>query len=562
MELSQEILDKPFWKIGELVENAYKKGDMHFVEQYIDYCLKTVEADDIVMEQYAAGNLEFVKKHFSTLLISSTKIAKQEYEKHNLGISGVFWQALDINTKSSMAYEVYRGNNTEKLKDFMRYEKKSPKKAGEVLCEALGDKDFAIALIKSGSGFEYEEEVSWTYPLHEGYSRTVTTPILCKALKMDDSESKMEIIQELLQAGVSPNCLISSSDEWKELKESTPALYVALKLDDVDLRRKVVIEMLRAGADPTLKHTLETGEGKFEYSCLDVNNGELRDIMREIGMEIPEVEYTEGASIVDFTAIEKYEFNDTYEVKINEETRIEPQQVKDKVKIGAFYRGKCYNSRNHACHGLQENFVGYCLMEKNGKMYLCSTEEMTVESSDGVGFEIRDSKFDTVGEVLYSLGISEYIEDEDVDIDYRSIESYTLINEDGTLSKEDTGFLSGMESVEATITRDDSESGEWPEIDEDDDIDAMGEKHLEASTIPYGRVDGSIEYVDGKVVVTVRGKSFDLSEMLKSKERSGDATLEQKEEKLTALEEQERKAKELEQMYIDTQEKGKIEQGE
>lgn len=382
MEVDQEIL-KNKYKMAELVQEAYRKGDMQFVEKYIDYCRYTDQANEIIMEQYKNGNLDFVmqhiemlratergfivkseysngnmdfvdkcidgysgigiieqeydkgnidfvKKHFA-ICRSRREIAYAEYEKYNSEIADLFWQELDLDTKHSMAYEAYKTGDIEKLRKFMGYEKQNPRYAGEILCGALGDKDFALELIKAGSGLEYTEKVSTEYSRHDNYGTVTKTPILCKALNLGDDQSKLEIIQELLQAGADSNSVISYEDDWLEIKESTPALYVALKLEDEDLRKQVLTEMLQSGVDPTLKHTFEERGKTYEYSCLDVNDGELRRIMQEIGMEIPEVEYTQGTNIVDFEL--KTSDYGTYDLNVSEETRMQTQTCKDNREL-------------------------------------------------------------------------------------------------------------------------------------------------------------------------------------------------------------------------------------
>lgn len=158
---------------------------------------------------------------------------------------------------------------------------------------------------------------------------TVHTPMLYSELSKSESEMDKEYILALIKAGVDLDYANCRDGDEKPVKEHIPTLYAALKIEDEATRKEIVTAMLKAGVDPTAKHIgeyyIDSSFGaNYEYSCLDVNNGELRSIMQELGMAIPKVEYSEKADVVDFECDWNY-------AKMNplEETRKQSQEYAD-----------------------------------------------------------------------------------------------------------------------------------------------------------------------------------------------------------------------------------------
>lgn len=188
-----------------------------------------------------------------------------------------------------------------------------------------------------------------------------------------------------------------------------------------------------------------------------------------------------------------------------------------KMKVGAFCVAHCYSSIDRCSHGSQDSYAAYCLIEEDGKMYLGEATSVNIETSDGACAAIDVDGYESINGLLSDVGINEYIEEERISVDYTTIDSYRLINEDGTLSLDDVGYINDARSVSVTITKDPPEydyDEDYDEYEEDDRYDACGERMLYGSTMPEGGVNGDIEEIDGRFVVKVYGKEFYLDEML------------------------------------------------
>ncbi len=188
-----------------------------------------------------------------------------------------------------------------------------------------------------------------------------------------------------------------------------------------------------------------------------------------------------------------------------------------KMKVGAFCVAHCYSSIDRCCHGSQDSYAAYCLIEEDGKMYLGEVTSVNIETSDGAGATIDVDGYESIYELLSDVGINEHIEEEKISVDYTTIGAYRLINEDGTLSLDDFGYINNARSANVTITKDSPEydyDEDYDDYEEDDRYDINGERTLYGSTMPEYGVNGDIEEIDGRFVVKVYGKEFYLDEML------------------------------------------------
>jgi len=218
---------------SKIIQEEYRKGDLEFVENYWGQISKYTR-EEIIIEEYSKGNIEFVKRHWEEISLGiKDKIIKQESIK--------IYQKKGDNSFIKFILD------KEKQKTELRG-KIEVNCSGKMLSEELSkekiDKEIVLMLIEAGSGLEYE-----TY------------------------KNNQQMIVEYI-----------------------PTLYKALQIEEESVRKEIVIAMLKAGVNPDTKYV------KYQYTkkglrriiqqekCIEANDGELIELMEELGMDVSNYE--------------------------------------------------------------------------------------------------------------------------------------------------------------------------------------------------------------------------------------------------------------------------------
>ncbi len=238
---------------SQIVRLAYENGNMEFVSKHLN-ALNRDSYQQIIKAEYENGNIEFIEQRWASIdRVLQGMIVESEYQKGNMEFVEQHWNDLPSNTKKEIAICECKKGNYQYIKQFLEEESKqcethgrnTVSRSGAMLSSELSkaeiDKDLILGLIQAGSGLEYES--------YQNLDRR--TP------------------------------------------ERTPTLYKALKIENEQTRREVVTAMLKAGVNPTTMYVKQKYSYDSDYPetirerCLDVNGGELRQIMQELGMEVP-----------------------------------------------------------------------------------------------------------------------------------------------------------------------------------------------------------------------------------------------------------------------------------
>ncbi len=241
----------------QIIIKAYKSGDIEFAQQHFDeiglaggWPLQR----QIMMTSYERGDIEFVEEYINRVHFEIRgEILKTAYEKEDMTFVERHLSHTDSHTRLELAIAERKKGKNELVRKLLMVEnskkeqqgKKTVSCSGKMLNEALSqgkiDKDFIIVLIRLGSGLDY----------------------------------------------VAYNNVDGSTPEY------IPTLYKALKLEDATVRKEIITEMLKSGVSIDSKYVARTyhwdkSVEKTEIHCLDANNGELVQIMSELGMEVPQ----------------------------------------------------------------------------------------------------------------------------------------------------------------------------------------------------------------------------------------------------------------------------------
>lgn len=203
-----------------------------------------------------------------------------------------------------------------------------------------------------------------------------------------------------------------------------------------------------------------------------------------------------------------------------------------------------YDIIDRVSHGLERYYAGHCLLEDKNELYLADTLEEIISTDEGTSYSISGaSKFSCVGEITDELDIS-WIDEGNIDIDYLYIDDIHKISEDGQLLDNEDKELRKMVSELVSIS-----------ITSENEI-MEGCNTISKNTIPYGKINASIELSNGEVILHMgNDRSFILSD--KSKEKTLRAPLmndEKKKELLDILAKQQEKIESQEKELADLKE--------
>ena len=246
------------------------------------------------------------------------------------------------------------------------------------------------------------------------------------------------------------------------------------------------------------------------------------------------------------------------------------------IKVDSFIQfGNAY-SLDRVSHGSVDLYSGNCLVEYNGELYLADTLEEQIYTDEGSGFNFSGmGKHEDVGDLTRELGLP-WLEEGNTNISYTYIDDIKKIGEDGQLSevadydfkKELRKLISfSMSTCANNYMSYDEEYyelyGEYKDISIDSSLRRMDLKGIDISesydsikvskdTMPYGKINATLEVIESKPILHLNGKDYDVDELMKNVQpitrlkRTSDITKEQQ-ELIEVLSEQQKK--------IDAQEK-------
>ena len=234
--------------ISEIVNKEYEKGNLEFVESNFHY-LSSKDIKEIIIKECKKGNFSFFKNFHGYLLKEERiEIIKNEYEKENLEFVERWFEVLLKDDMIKIMKKEYEKGNSNFIKKYLEKEKKEKEIQGqkEVSCDGklLYDelskeninKEFILSLIQAGSG------VNYTGYLNADRQTPEYIPTLYKALtNISNEKDRKEIVQAMLDAGANPN-----------------SCYMKRHYDNYDSEKNY----------------------SESISCMDVNLGELQEIMK------------------------------------------------------------------------------------------------------------------------------------------------------------------------------------------------------------------------------------------------------------------------------------------
>lgn len=234
----------------------------------------------------------------------------------------------------------------------------------------------------------------------------------------------------------------------------------------------------------------------------------------------------------------------------------------NKIKVAEFV-DNTYDQLNRIAHGISISKTGYCLLEKDGKIYLVDILSEEVETGEGSYYELGiATKHDYVWEILSEFNIPSGYGMEDVDLQYKEVQDIKLITEDGQLVDVDEelyDIVMQYKSISATtdvneeiIDVNNPGDGIYISEDEDDYGDFIYKANIDIDNFPYGDVQGYIKKKNEKFVVGAYGKEFDLEELINSRYKKIDDMTQ--EELVEKIKEQQQEILEKEQKILQMQE--------
>ena len=203
-----------------------------------------------------------------------------------------------------------------------------------------------------------------------------------------------------------------------------------------------------------------------------------------------------------------------------------------------------YNAIDRTSHGSESYYAGHCLLEYNNELYLADTLEEIINTDEGSSYNPSGaSKCSCVGEITEELGLP-WIDEGNIDVEYLYIDNVHKIGGDGQLLQNEDEELRKQirDLVSISVTS------------ENDIIE--GCNSFSKNTMPYGKINASLEISNGKVILHMDGdRSYILSEEPKEKTLSEPLiSQEKKKELLEILANQQKKIESQEKELADLKE--------
>lgn len=210
------------------------------------------------------------------------------------------------------------------------------------------------------------------------------------------------------------------------------------------------------------------------------------------------------------------------------------------IKVDSFISlGNGY-SLDRISHGSVYLNFGKCLVEYNGELYLADTLEEQIYTDEGSSFNFSGmGKHDTVSDIIQEMGLP-WLDEGDTNISYKYIDNIKKIENNGQLSEVDDyelmkklkEFISySMSTCADNYMSYDEEHyelyGEYkdiainPSFKKDDlngiDIsESYDSINVSKDTMPYGKINATLEVIDDKPILHLNGKDYDVDELMKN----------------------------------------------
>jgi len=327
-----EFVDKFFKYISirdKLIFQAYKNGDAEFVENHYEQ-LHSRNKDEIVVIAYKKGDVAFVERHLEDIsLIAKRNILQQACQKGDIEYVRRQYIKLRPTEKRNIIYELIKNNSDDinKLRDiiadYIEVEKNITEMAGkkeqscsghllyEIITMDNVSADVIVMLIKAGSNVEY---IAYESTKTSNTESIVTyTPILMKALEIQDENKKEQIVKALLEAGVNKQAkttkiFFTSDGRKKEIYTAMQDEFFLSTLNDFETDRiahKLLKDEIGLTEQEIMDLELTFQEfGNSIYKCSYDKLKKQKDILAAIGCE--KAGFTKYARVLFFDPMVMY----------------------------------------------------------------------------------------------------------------------------------------------------------------------------------------------------------------------------------------------------------------